>query len=90
MALEVSESSAVISPLRSLRVVTFSVTTALSSTVKFNYPSYVAITGKLTCVICQTEATPFRIDNQVPKSLEIYLKPPISLLEDSISVFTVA
>lgn len=48
-----------------------------------------AITGKFICSLCQSDATVFRIDNAVPKTLEMYVKPPISQLEDSISVMTV-
>ena len=45
--------------------------------------------GRLVCVICQGETEVFKVDNQVPKALDMYLRPPIVQLEDSISVMTV-
>lgn len=45
--------------------------------------------GKLICTLCNQEATAFKIVDQVPKALEMYLRTPISQLEDSISVMTV-
>lgn len=46
------------------------------------------IGGKFICTICHHEATTYKIDHHVPKSLQMYLKTPINHLEDSISVMT--
>lgn len=49
-----------------------------------------AVASNFVCSLCEGEAKTFAIESSVPKSLEIYLKPPTSLLEDSIGVMNVS
>ena len=86
-----SESSNLIYDLDSLVVDTFSVITVSSFIVKHNQddPYYLGASGSFVCPFCKEQAAQYYLDNFVPKKLEMYMRPPTSLLEDALSVMLV-
>jgi ABC-type histidine transport system ATPase subunit len=47
-------------------------------------------TGKFTCLICRNNVKYYKIEgNVIPKRLEMYIKPPIGLIEDGLTVMMV-
>lgn len=85
------ESSNLIYDLDSLVVDTFSVITVSSFIVKHNQnDSYcLGASGSFVCPFCKEQAAQYYLDNFVPKKLEMYMRPPTSLLEDALSVMLV-
>lgn len=57
-----------------------------SSHIEFNRVLFVAENGKFTCKVCKEPSNKYRVEGRVPKNLEMYIKPPISMLEDSLNV----
>lgn len=45
--------------------------------------------GNERCRICGEETQAFKINSTIPEKVSMYLKPPISLLEDSLSIMMV-
>lgn len=45
--------------------------------------------GQFVCPFCKEPAAEYRLDGVVPKKLEMYMRPPIGLLEDALSVMMV-
>ncbi len=48
-----------------------------------------AVAANFVCSLCEGTAKTFAIESSVPKSLEVYLRPPTNLLEDSLGVMNV-
>lgn len=45
--------------------------------------------GRFVCKVCREAATRYKVEGRVPKNLEIYIKPPVALLEDAVGVMMV-
>lgn len=45
--------------------------------------------GNVRCRICGEQTQAFKINSTIPEKVSMYLKPPISLLEDSLSIMMV-
>lgn len=46
-------------------------------------------TSNIVCKICGDPTQAFKINSTIPEKVSMYLKPPISLLEDSLSIMMV-
>ena len=51
--------------------------------------SNLGASGSFVCPLCKEQAAQYYLDNVVPKKLEMYMRPPINLLEDALSVMLV-
>lgn len=50
---------------------------------------YLAEKGRFVCKVCNDASQRYKIEGRIPKNLEMYIKPPVSMLEDAVSVMMV-
>lgn len=46
--------------------------------------------GRFVCKVCNESSTLYKVDGKIPKNLEVYIKPPVIMLEDAVDVMLVS